>query len=292
MLPFAVVVVNPSRIVSEIDLQGEISMICPACGAENPASGKFCDNCGAPLEQHKICPSCGAKNEQKGRFCDQCGAKLDQVNVCPKCGVENNQDARFCDVCGTPLNSEILAVSPTSTEAKYERQCEISASVANVNLEVPQESPVTPRQSEEPTGQISTKTTELPDEKSPWGWVTLLVVSVIGGWPACAILAGINWRRMDIPGRMWPTIIGPSALYVWWLFGPETGFFSEYYSGIIISVIFAIVIWFLQRDSYFNWRQKHPIAKRAGWQIPLVILLTFIIFQVIIFIILFTLILL
>jgi len=48
--------------------------ICPVCG--KPAgNGKFCVNCGAPLEMIK-CPKCGAENPPGTNFCGNCGTKL------------------------------------------------------------------------------------------------------------------------------------------------------------------------------------------------------------------------
>lgn len=48
--------------------------ICPRCG--KPAGeGKFCVNCGAPLDLKK-CPKCGAPNPAEARFCGECGTKL------------------------------------------------------------------------------------------------------------------------------------------------------------------------------------------------------------------------
>ena len=48
--------------------------ICPICG--KPAGeGKFCNNCGAPLNMI-ICPKCGAKNQAGSRFCGECGERL------------------------------------------------------------------------------------------------------------------------------------------------------------------------------------------------------------------------
>ena len=52
-------------------------IICPKCGAQNPAEMKFCGNCGAPLRPtEKTCPKCGAKNPPGMKFCGNCGAKL------------------------------------------------------------------------------------------------------------------------------------------------------------------------------------------------------------------------
>ncbi|MFW6040613.1 MAG: zinc ribbon domain-containing protein [Thermoplasmatota archaeon] len=49
--------------------------ICPKCG--KPAGeGKFCNNCGNPLNLNK-CPKCGAKNSAGTNFCGECGTKLE-----------------------------------------------------------------------------------------------------------------------------------------------------------------------------------------------------------------------
>jgi class 3 adenylate cyclase/tetratricopeptide (TPR) repeat protein len=47
-------------------------MSCARCGADNPASARFCSSCGGALAQ--TCPSCGAS--ASGRFCNECGAAL------------------------------------------------------------------------------------------------------------------------------------------------------------------------------------------------------------------------
>ena len=48
--------------------------ICSVCG--KPAgTGKFCVNCGAPLSL-VICPKCGAKNPAGTSFCGECGNPL------------------------------------------------------------------------------------------------------------------------------------------------------------------------------------------------------------------------
>jgi len=51
--------------------------ICPVCG--KPAGeGKFCVNCGAPLEM-LVCPKCGAKNPPGSNFCGNCGNRLGET---------------------------------------------------------------------------------------------------------------------------------------------------------------------------------------------------------------------
>lgn len=48
--------------------------ICPTCG-KTAGSGKFCNNCGAPLGMKK-CSNCGFDNNPTVSFCGNCGNKL------------------------------------------------------------------------------------------------------------------------------------------------------------------------------------------------------------------------
>lgn len=49
-------------------------MRCANCNAENPESGKFCIECGAPLA--RPCPRCATVNPPQSKFCGECGARL------------------------------------------------------------------------------------------------------------------------------------------------------------------------------------------------------------------------
>ena len=44
---------------------------CSNCG--NEFEGKFCPECGTPLEEEKTCPSCGTKLASTAKFCNECG---------------------------------------------------------------------------------------------------------------------------------------------------------------------------------------------------------------------------
>jgi class 3 adenylate cyclase/tetratricopeptide (TPR) repeat protein len=49
-------------------------MECPRCRHDNPASVKFCGECGARLDA--ACPACGAGNPPSNKFCHECGTTL------------------------------------------------------------------------------------------------------------------------------------------------------------------------------------------------------------------------
>jgi predicted RNA-binding Zn-ribbon protein involved in translation (DUF1610 family) len=51
-----------------------VQMQCAQCGVENPASMKFCGECGTPLKSR--CPQCGFENPPRFKFCGECGVPL------------------------------------------------------------------------------------------------------------------------------------------------------------------------------------------------------------------------
>ena len=54
-------------------------MICSVCNTENPASNRFCGNCGNGLAI--TCSTCGASNEPGTNFCGNCGTSLAKAQV-------------------------------------------------------------------------------------------------------------------------------------------------------------------------------------------------------------------
>jgi predicted ATPase/class 3 adenylate cyclase len=54
-------------------------MRCAKCGAENPASKRFCGDCGAALINR--CRECGAENPPEKKFCGDCGSALGKAVV-------------------------------------------------------------------------------------------------------------------------------------------------------------------------------------------------------------------
>jgi len=52
----------------------DLATVCSTCGKPS-GSGKFCQNCGAPLG-YRECPNCHHKNPQTVAFCGECGKQL------------------------------------------------------------------------------------------------------------------------------------------------------------------------------------------------------------------------
>jgi len=55
--------------------------VCPHCGHSNPASSKFCEECGSPMTQTEaprshFCTQCGHQNPAGAKFCEECGAPI------------------------------------------------------------------------------------------------------------------------------------------------------------------------------------------------------------------------
>lgn len=56
--------------------------ICPKCKKEYE-TGKFCNECGSPLEEvvrKLFCPNCGTSYESGTKFCGECGEKLSIID--------------------------------------------------------------------------------------------------------------------------------------------------------------------------------------------------------------------
>ncbi len=86
---------------------------CPQCGATVQAGQRFCEQCGASLEE-KVetvhCPTCHSQVPPDAKFCIQCGAPLTQEaqperRECPNCGNPVEPDNRFCRRCGHEISS-------------------------------------------------------------------------------------------------------------------------------------------------------------------------------------------
>ena len=64
-------------------------MSCGACGHENRAGARFCDECGERLPS--ACASCGTELRSGAKFCDECGASTTQVAPAVEAGQTDRQ---------------------------------------------------------------------------------------------------------------------------------------------------------------------------------------------------------
>ncbi len=56
-------------------------MKCPKCQTENPATRKFCRECGAKLLL--VCHQCGTENLPDDKFCGECGQNFKKPKEAP-----------------------------------------------------------------------------------------------------------------------------------------------------------------------------------------------------------------
>ena len=84
---------------------GAVPMIlCPKCGTPNPATGKFCSECGKKLVvATKPCLKCGEPVAEGAKFCPNCGTQITESKKCPNCGAETAGGTKFCPECGKPV---------------------------------------------------------------------------------------------------------------------------------------------------------------------------------------------
>ncbi|GAB4209416.1 MAG: zinc ribbon domain-containing protein [Roseiflexaceae bacterium] len=89
---------------------------CTQCGVENPASARFCDQCGAPLVQVTnappapvAAPTVAAPVAPATPATPAAPAAQPALSagptVCPQCGTAAIPGEAFCDNCGAPLSA-------------------------------------------------------------------------------------------------------------------------------------------------------------------------------------------
>ena len=139
------------------------SRICPNCGAKNPATNRFCEDCGYDMNKASaaskpsaalFCPNGHDAGDTSLGFCDVCGEKLiserpvvkplepvfepkpvepvvpltpTHVKKCPSCGAINPEDGVFCEECGKALaKAPIPTVDPEPIVVSHVRPSEKS----------------------------------------------------------------------------------------------------------------------------------------------------------------------
>ncbi len=76
---------------------------CPQCGVENPASARFCDQCGAVLIVVGQAPAAAASSAATAPTMLANGVAVAGPNICPQCGSGVIPGEAFCDNCGAAL---------------------------------------------------------------------------------------------------------------------------------------------------------------------------------------------
>lgn len=87
---------------------------CPQCGVDNPASARYCDQCGtvlvpAPGVTQAPAPAAVVNNQPVASPAAQASGG---AVICPQCGTPAIPGEAFCDNCGAALDSVPRPVAP------------------------------------------------------------------------------------------------------------------------------------------------------------------------------------
>ena len=90
---------------------------CPQCGVDNPATARYCDQCGAVLIPVPAAPPAPPAAPGPSPSAPTIpGAPLVSGPVtCPQCGTAAIPGEAFCDNCGAPLSAPARPVAPSPT---------------------------------------------------------------------------------------------------------------------------------------------------------------------------------
>ncbi len=72
-----------------------------------------------------LCPACSTANPEGARFCQNCGARLEQP--CRNCGATLAPDAKYCHSCGRPVSVEEESERPLEAYLPKELQAKLEA---------------------------------------------------------------------------------------------------------------------------------------------------------------------
>ena len=100
MLPSVAFVGGVNNVINtnpQMDLQ------CSSCKVMLKKGSKFCNNCGANVED-ALCPNCNEAYEAGSKFCNKCGHLLAPKSC--ECGTVLDKNASFCKNCGKKVDSE------------------------------------------------------------------------------------------------------------------------------------------------------------------------------------------
>jgi Double zinc ribbon/FHA domain len=76
---------------------------CPQCGIDNPATARYCDQCGAALIP--VTAAAASTSPSLPAVMPPAAAAV----ICPQCGASAIPGEAFCDNCGAPLSAPLSA---------------------------------------------------------------------------------------------------------------------------------------------------------------------------------------
>ncbi len=108
--------------------------------------------------------------------------------------------------------------------------------------------------------------------KAPWNPLWFWPQTILFGFGAAGIVAGLNYRRLSRPSLMWPTIVISIVAFVGVLVGiafADIGYGAG--TALIINSPAALILYLLQRADYQRVRVRIPAGVSGGSGLPLMI---------------------
>lgn len=157
-------------------------------------------------DNQKICPHCHQLLTTGVKFCETCGAKIEQLPPCPNCGAPLTPGVKFCETCGKAVGGPAPeAGTPETAPAPKEPE---PVAPATPPKEVP---PVVPAVAETAAEPAQTAEPPVPVTKSPVPQPATPGPAAPG--TATALGAGPN-KTLIIAGIVGLVVIAALALFV------------------------------------------------------------------------------
>ncbi len=65
----------------------------------------------------QTCRKCGSPVSPGMKFCESCGAKIEDLPACRQCGAPLDPNVKFCESCGTPVSAAAEPAQPAQADA-------------------------------------------------------------------------------------------------------------------------------------------------------------------------------
>ncbi len=138
------------------------------------------------------CPKCSSPLISGTKFCESCGAKIEQSPACVHCGAPLVSGVKFCEACGTPVGAPPAPAPVDLPVPPVVQPPAVEPAPAEVKIPAPEPSPVAAETKSAPDKKIpeqQKKIVQDAPEKTPASRTRTLVIAGVVGLVIIAALA-------------------------------------------------------------------------------------------------------